>query len=342
MKRWFDSLFARVLLVQGLVALMAMLLVGVFAVRQQSVALAKAIAPLWATALLPSATAASATPPASTLPRSERVTTTVQLLAGPPPADAVTTGWYPRFHALAAELRAVGVPVVSMRVSGTTGAAVTWLELERGSQRSWVGMRGELEGADLRERAYGAFLAGALGTLLAASLLSRRLVRPLTELRLSMRRRNVQVADRLLGSFIEMARAEDEPLHDRVDLAELLRQVLADDERFLAQAPDDPVWVQPATALGLERAVRNLLDNACNHGAGIAAAERENMVKPFVRGETSRLRLGTGLGLAILQRTVHRHHGKLILDDAAPGLRVRIELPTAEPGGIPPPARDMG
>lgn len=444
MRRWFDSLFGRVLLVQGLVALMVMLLFGVVALRQQSMALARATAPIWATALLPPATPAAPSEPASTLPRNERVTTTVQLLAGPPPTDAVTTRWYPRFHALAAELRAVGVPVVSMRVSGTTGAAVTWLELESAGQLSWVGIRGELEGTDLRERGSLGLLAGALGTLLAAWWLSHRLVRPLTELKLAMRRfaldgrppgpasasapaelrelalqfaelarkrqaldeqrrtmlaaishdlrsplgrirmaaellpegadvdkrreaivRNVQLADRLLGSFIEMARADDEPLHDRVDLAAMLRQVLDDDDRFVAQIPEQPVWLQPASALGLERALRNVLDNARHHGAapfevqlgaqasqavltvrdhgaGIAAAEREKMLQPFVRGETSRQRPGTGLGLAIVQRTVHRHQGRLTLEDAAPGLRVRIELPSLEHQGTAPPPGFMG
>jgi signal transduction histidine kinase len=67
-----------------------------------------------------------------------------------------------------------------------------------------------------------------------------------------------------------------------------------------------------------------------DHGAGVPFAEREAMLQPFVRGEASRHQPGTGLGLAIVQRTVQRHQGRLLLEDAAPGLRVRLDMPLAQ------------
>jgi hypothetical protein len=53
MRRWFDTLFARVLLVQGVLALLVVVLFAIFAMRQQSQTLARAIAPVWAEALTP-------------------------------------------------------------------------------------------------------------------------------------------------------------------------------------------------------------------------------------------------------------------------------------------------
>jgi two-component system osmolarity sensor histidine kinase EnvZ len=165
--------------------------------------------------------------------------------------------------------------------------------------------------------------------------------------------RNVQVADRLLGSFIDMARAEDAPITERVDLCALLGDVARTEaDATLGPLPEPAVWLEPASALSLQRALRNLLDNARHHGAmpieltlrcdglevvvsvrdhgpGIAAQELADMQRPFTRGDSSRLTPGTGLGLAIAQRTAQRHGGALVLSDAAPGLRAELRLPWA-------------
>lgn len=169
--------------------------------------------------------------------------------------------------------------------------------------------------------------------------------------------RNVALADRLLGSFIELARAEDGPLTERVDLVALVAAVLADLARsepalVPGALPDQPLWLQPASASALERALRNLLDNACHHGAGpialalvrdgptavlsvrdhgpgIAPADRAPLLQAFARGDSSRNTPGTGLGLFIVQRTAQRHGGTLTLHDAAPGLRAELRLPVA-------------
>jgi two-component system, OmpR family, osmolarity sensor histidine kinase EnvZ len=427
MKRWFGTLFARVLLVQGGLVLLVVLLFGVFAMRQQSQTLARATAPVWAAALAP------VLHNQTTLPHDAVVPTKVSLLPGPPPEDSAALPVYPRFKAFATALRDQGVPVVSVRVSGRTGEAITWLEIEQGGATRWVGVRGEFEGIDLRERGTLGFAIGLLAVLAGAWWLSRRVLQPVAELSQAMHRfeaegqlpsavnasaplelrelslqfarlarqrhdqdeerrtmlaaishdlrsplgrirlaaellpeaegvaqrreaivRNVQVADRLLGSFIDMARADDETISGRVDLRALVQE-LADSEPDirLLEVPATPCWLQPASSVALERALRNLIDNARRHGAapidlgllcddettalwvrdhgpGIDPALREQLQQPFARGESSRLTPGTGLGLAIAQRTAKRHGGRLVLSDAAPGLRVALRLQRCE------------
>lgn len=425
MRRWFDSLFARMLLVNGAVALLVAMLFAVFALRQQVQTMVRLTTPLWAAALLPTLQHAW------TLPRTEVVNTTVQLLPGPPPADATALLMH-RVKGLAAGLRSQGVPVRSIMVSGRTGEAITWLEIVRGDSVQWIGVRGEFEGIDMRERGTIGVGIGLAATLVAAWWLSRRILRPVSDLRQAMRRfeadgelpepvatnvpmelrelaqqfaelarqrseldeqrrtmlaaishdlrsplgrirmaaellpdadgvtarrdsivRNVQAADRLLGSFIDMARASDEPIAGRVDLCALLRQLAQDEtDVTLNPLPEPALWLQPASALALERAARNLLDNARLHGAppivlslssegreavlsirdhgrGIPTQARAEMVRPFSRGESSRRAPGTGLGLAIVQRTASRHGGALVLSDAEPGLRAELRLPVA-------------
>jgi len=421
MARWFDSLFARLLLVQIALALTVAALFGALTLRQQAQALARATAPLWAAAIMPMLQGAAPPP--------DRVTvrTTVALREGPPPPDATPLLLYPRYRALAAELRALGVPLRSWQVSGRTGDSVTWLELESEGRRRWIGIRGELEGTDVRERGSIGFAIAFVMILLCSWWLNRRVLQPVADLRRAMRRfeadgllpppaaasapvelrelaqqfahfaaqrrdldlqrqamlaaishdlrsplgrirlaaellpdapgvavrrdaiaRNVQLADRLLGAFIDMARAEDEALTDAVDLAALLRAVAEADVEVAGI--ESVALLQPASAVALERALRNLIDNARLHGRGpitlsltaqgrhavlavrdqgpgIPAGRRAAMLQPFQRGEQSRSVPGTGLGLAIVQRTAERHGGRLLLLDAAPGLRAELHLP---------------
>ena len=428
MKRWFDSLFARMLLVHAVVALMVVVLFSVFSLRAQALVAAHAVAPLWAAALTPILTGRES------LPIDQSVRVSLRLLAGPPPPEAAMFPLMLRFRALVSELREVGVPVRSVKISGSSGDAVTWLQIEHEGRLEWIGVRSEFEGADLRWRSLAGLLIGVLGTLAAAWWLSQRVLRPVADLRQAMHRfetdgqlpppaagsapaelrelsqlyaelargrrdleaerrtmlaalshdlrsplgrirlaaellpdaegvavrreaivRNVGLADRLLGSFIDLAQADEAPVNGRVELVALV-QDLARDEPDLACAalPLPLLWLQPASAEALERALRNLIDNARRHGAtpiqlalrrdgdwavltvrdhgiGIKAGARATMLQPFTRGDASRHTPGTGLGLAIVQRTAARHGGELVLDDAAPGLRAELRLPLAAP-----------
>lgn len=64
-----------------------------------------------------------------------------------------------------------------------------------------------------------------------------------------------------------------------------------------------------------------------DRGPGIPAADRERVLKRFVRLERSRSRPGTGLGLSLVAAVARLHGGSVRLEDAAPGLRVVLTMP---------------
>lgn len=67
-------------------------------------------------------------------------------------------------------------------------------------------------------------------------------------------------------------------------------------------------------------------------GPGIPAYAREQAVKPFVRLENPTRQPGSGLGLAIAAAVARLHRGKLVLENAEPGLRVRLQLGNLDEG----------
>lgn len=162
--------------------------------------------------------------------------------------------------------------------------------------------------------------------------------------------RNIAVANRLLTDFIDMARADGEPIAGRVDLRTLVLELArAEPSVRVMELPNQTQWLQPASAVALERALSNLVENAKIHGAepievglrcdsatvlwvrdhgiGLPVALHAEMLKPFTRGEFSRLTPGTGLGLAIVNSATTRHGGALELKNAGPGLCVELHLP---------------
>lgn len=69
-----------------------------------------------------------------------------------------------------------------------------------------------------------------------------------------------------------------------------------------------------------------------DHGPGIGAADRERVLRRFVRLDESRSRPGTGLGLSLVAAVARLHGGVLKLDDNAPGLKATLVLPKRRPG----------
>lgn len=65
-------------------------------------------------------------------------------------------------------------------------------------------------------------------------------------------------------------------------------------------------------------------------GPGIPAGDRGKVVERFYRAEASRGTPGSGLGLALVQAVAQLHGGTLAFEDAAPGLRATIILPSPE------------
>jgi signal transduction histidine kinase len=65
-----------------------------------------------------------------------------------------------------------------------------------------------------------------------------------------------------------------------------------------------------------------------DNGPGIPPGEREKVMTRFYRGDRSRSFPGNGLGLPIVTSISHLHSGVFSLEDADPGLRARIVLPS--------------
>ncbi|MFC5218480.1 sensor histidine kinase [Streptomyces coerulescens] len=115
--------------------------------------------------------------------------------------------------------------------------------------------------------------------------------------------------------------------------------------------------VVPCDALQMERLLRNLLDNACQHaaaavtlrlttddatdtvvidisddGPGIPPGERDRVFERFVRLDDARGRAtgGTGLGLPIAREIALRHGGTITITDCSPGVTLRTRLPRTQ------------
>ncbi|MDP9126727.1 MAG: ATP-binding protein [Pseudomonadota bacterium] len=61
-----------------------------------------------------------------------------------------------------------------------------------------------------------------------------------------------------------------------------------------------------------------------DQGSGIPDQEKEKVFKHFYRGDLSRSTPGNGLGLSLVRAVAEQHRAQIDLEDANPGLRVRI------------------
>ncbi len=123
----------------------------------------------------------------------------------------------------------------------------------------------------------------------------------------------------------------------------------------LAPGPDVEVLADPRY---LQRALQNLVANACRHaqsrvrvqvteetrlvrldieddGPGVPDTERQMIFKPFARLDDSRTRRsgGYGLGLSIVQKVMAWHGGSVVVDDSQQlgGARFSLLLPIVPP-----------
>ncbi|EAQ24893.1 ATP-binding protein [Roseovarius sp. 217] len=166
----------------------------------------------------------------------------------------------------------------------------------------------------------------------------------------------VEEMQAMVEATLEFARgvAKAEPA-SVVDLAALLGDLVCDvggDRATLAQSPPLPVAVR---AHALNRALRNLIDNAVRYGGeatvtltqapgmaviniadkgpGLPADQLEAVFEPFVRLEVSRSRDtgGVGLGLAIARTIIQAHGGTVTLRNRPEGgVEAVVTLPTGE------------
>jgi two-component system, OmpR family, sensor histidine kinase MprB len=165
----------------------------------------------------------------------------------------------------------------------------------------------------------------------------------------------------LVGDLVDLSKTEIDQIEVedvRLDLAvagALERARLhAPECRFVLDA--DPCLVRAAPAR-LDRAIANLLDNACkwnpptagragnpievrvrdgrlevrDHGPGIAGEDLPRVFDRFYRSAEARGRPGSGLGLAIVRQTAEAHGGAVhAANDSGGGARLTLELPPLE------------
>ena len=166
--------------------------------------------------------------------------------------------------------------------------------------------------------------------------------------------------ERLLVQLLALARAEEagaSPPHERVDLREVAVRVISRrigeaieaGVELQLDAAEAPVWIAGHRTLMVE-IVGNLVDNAIRYnrrggmvtvairrtdgislevrddGPGIAAADRERVFDRFVRLRPNGPD-GSGLGLAVVRSAAARMGASVTLEDAAPGLIVRLHFP---------------
>jgi two-component system sensor histidine kinase TctE len=170
--------------------------------------------------------------------------------------------------------------------------------------------------------------------------------------------------ERLLVQLLALARAEEAgaaPPQERVDLREVAVRVISRrigeaieaGVELQLDAADTPVWIDGHRTLMVE-IVGNLVDNAIRYnrpggtvtvaiaaagegvslmvrddGPGVAPADRERVFDRFVRLRPGDGPDGSGLGLAVVRSAAARMGVSVTLEDAAPGLIVRLRFPEA-------------
>lgn len=167
--------------------------------------------------------------------------------------------------------------------------------------------------------------------------------------------RNVQVADRLIESFMDFVRSEELALDETVDVAALVRSTVTrfdkPEQEVMVVAPEC-LLVQGSNELLLDRLVSNLVDNALKHGrlpvcVSVSSLQNEAVIdvsdagqgpqpealrrlqEAFARGAQSRSTPGVGLGLTIVRQIVDRMGGQVDFLRQTNANVVRVRFPLA-------------
>lgn len=159
----------------------------------------------------------------------------------------------------------------------------------------------------------------------------------------------------LMDDLVELARDSDAPTEETTEI-DLDRVVSAAADRARLRAPDVSIdlALEPTRVQGrrqqLERAIVNVLDNACkwsprdqgvevrlhdgtitvrDHGPGIDPADLPRVFDRFYRAPAARSMPGSGLGLAIAHRAIDAHGGSIAVEtNPDGGTVVTVRLPT--------------
>ena len=174
----------------------------------------------------------------------------------------------------------------------------------------------------------------------------------------------IKMSDGLLDMFAAMLRIAEIEGGDRragfalldlaalaTDIVTMMLPVVVDSGRTIVIAPSASASIVGDRQL-LGQLLVNLIENAVRHtpvgshiavgvdsvetgaslsvaddGPGIAADLRDTALRRFGRLDASRHEAGHGLGLPLVAAIVRLHRGAITLEDAAPGLRVVVDLP---------------
>jgi two-component system osmolarity sensor histidine kinase EnvZ len=167
---------------------------------------------------------------------------------------------------------------------------------------------------------------------------------------------DIDEMDRIIGQFLDFARAAGGEPAQPTDLAAMAREIAAR-YRDAGHALSDEVTAVPEATvrpMAVRRLITNLVDNAIRYGGadvrlrvapatrvvvvevldrgpGIPADEVERLKQPFTRLETARSgKGGSGLGLAIVDRIARMHGGSFdLLPRDGGGLVARVTFPVA-------------
>ena len=161
----------------------------------------------------------------------------------------------------------------------------------------------------------------------------------------------------LVAELVELATESQVSAEDPQDvrLDELAMSVVERARRRTGQTIE--LSVEPSVVSGrptaLERAIRNLVDNACkwnpagepievvtrgarvevrDRGPGIDEKDRPHVFDRFYRSDAARAMSGSGLGLAIVRQVIEAHGGAVFVEGAeGGGAVVGFELPAGDP-----------
>ncbi|WP_454886720.1 sensor histidine kinase [Sphingomonas oryzagri] len=142
--------------------------------------------------------------------------------------------------------------------------------------------------------------------------------------------------DPLLKSLVALYQPLAEERGIAIDLHRLPGPAVHGDQSLLFEALsnliDNAIKFAPEygrvvlTVRSVEKAV---IIEVSDNGVGIAEDQRQSVLRRFDRGSATDEIPGSGLGLSVVSAIIHLHHFTLQLDDAMPGLIVRITAPVA-------------
>ena len=184
---------------------------------------------------------------------------------------------------------------------------------------------------------------------------------PETAETIAMMREQTERLSRMVRTLLDMSELKAVPRNDRIQLAPMIEEVLADLSP-LAEKSGEDLWITGSDVL-VYRAIFNLVENGVKYnrpggsvsaavsrrgekamieikdtGCGIPEDFRESVFQPFFRVDKSRSREkgGVGLGLSLVWEIAHLHGGDVrIRESGESGTAIELMLPaSAEEWGM--------